>query len=927
MAKSREVYGEEEDSAISNTIMEQQQTEKIKWADKVATDLETTDLGARCSSTVVSQAALINDPLITGEECSPYSSLAVDQQNFAHLNLKGNLGVAYDSSSQSDSESEVDDVVDHCLLDQLGDQQTSNNIEKITTRPKSLRRKKSFKRVRQLFEPPSELAVPLRQHSLPAFHRHQLGRPLSVNLPLTSTNNHSPPLAAEMSPVLSTVNFFSSRRRSNDDLLGPNIDDNNNNFTVNPAKRQQSPVTKLLSTSSISIINDLFIIPTKTVYENVRFFESKVQQSSGNRTAVAQTYSSSRSTKGDELQAVPQHEKLRATKAVEVQQRMRSSATSADDILQQHEQQQIKMQTSVSMATKQKTSEEHKEEHEPSIRDLFYHRFNQVNGKDSKQQVSKSAPHLQMQTQQPNMSKHPQSVACQTEQVEEVQNSVMSSSSNDQNNSSPVEVYIHIDNGNASILPSHNRASKSTKPSKSRYSSRHRLRSSRNHGFVNVQISKPLVTSSSTTASCQQPPTEYRLQLSPSALSKFTSKLHRFCEQHSTTSQQMTANLMDERGTQMKDDFELDSVSSFANDDEDDNSIRKESPIPVNLMHRDSIATGFSSSPRWKDRRKAVYRRNLSLNEYLTRALQQEGTTMLTFGTSYPWRSFIQSGRQANRLNGLKTEEVHLYESLFEIILTERTNLRHLGELSNFAESVPSLKTAISAYDRQLLFGSAAQLHATTKALFDELEAAFTLDIFMGGTCPILTNYLSTGRLEGYIDFIKGTDERNRLLSEKGSKFLTQSESTRLNSLLITPMQRVTRYPLLVKNVLDQVDKLTVKLPSAKLPDRNLIEQCYTTATLFAVRCNQALNDERNLYDLVCFKKQIAGGLQIPDLVSTSRQIVMQCTVKVQRRISLKMVTSSGRPVEHSTAKDIRLKANLVLLTDMIILAEIKWRK
>ncbi|KAH9393257.1 Rho guanine nucleotide exchange factor 26 [Tyrophagus putrescentiae] len=956
-----------EDDAIScGTMVEQQQqpqqqqTEEIKWTDKVtAATEETTHLPARRSSTVSSvSVAAANEPLITGEGKCCRRSSSVDQQNGVLLQngAQDNLKVTYSSSSNSCT---TESDSDHCTSAE-DDQQIlmSNNTEQLqpekNVRQKSLRRKKSFHRVRLLFEPPSA-PVALRQHSLPAFHRPQLGRPLSVNLPLTSrTSEDASPAFADMSPAQSS-NYLSGRRRSNADLDCASTDHNNNSGSSSSLKRARSPISLRLSTSSTSIINDLIIIPKKTVYENVCFFESKsVQQSTGR--PPAQSYS--RSAREE---TVPQHEKVQLSTAklpVKQQQRMRSSA-SADDILQQHQEQQQQQEQEKAAAESMTTTikcEESKHEHEPTIRDLFYHRYEKVNGakteqQQQQQQQSKSEPHLlQMQTQQSltaadmTFQRTSRSVACQTEKEENVvlvveeeeeKKQAISPPRQDQE-SPPVQVYIHIDSDSVGSAPSPSvfptslsRTTKRRQKSTSR-NNRHRLRPSRSHCSVNVQIStsSSLVTTASTTSSQLPPlasfPTEYHLRLSPLALGNFLSKLDRLGQQHSSQQQQQPA---EDRGCAMKGEAK-EAVTSNA-DDEEDNSMRTESPVPVNLLHRDSIANGFSSSPRWKDRRKAVYRRNLSLNEYLTRALQQEGTTMLKFQSEYPWRSFVQSGRHANQLNDLKTEEVHLYESLFEIILTERTHLSHLGELSNFAESAPSLKNVISAYDRHLLFGGAAQLYATTCALFDELESAFNVDIFMSSSCTILTNYLSTGRMEGYIDFIKGTDERNRLLAEKGTKLLTPPESTRLNSLLIMPMQRVTRYPLLLKNVLDQVDKLTVKLPMAKLPNRSIIEKCYTAATLFAVRCNQALVDERNLYDLVCFKKQIAGGMRIPDLVCTTRQIVLQSAVKVQRRIGIKVVASpnSGRPVEHSAAKDVRLKAMLVLLTDMLILAEIKWRK
>ena len=106
--------------------------------------------------------------------------------------------------------------------------------------------------------------------------------------------------------------------------------------------------------------------------------------------------------------------------------------------------------------------------------------------------------------------------------------------------------------------------------------------------------------------------------------------------------------------------------------------------------------------------------------------------------------------------------------------------------------------------------------------------------------------------------------------------------------------------------------------------DRPLIEQCYNDATLFATKCNKAMEDERKLYDLILFKQQISGGVRINDLVAANRQIVLKSGVKVQRRISIKSNTINKTD---SNSKEIKLKATLILLTDMLILTEFKAKK
>lgn len=58
----------------------------------------------------------------------------------------------------------------------------------------------------------------------------------------------------------------------------------------------------------------------------------------------------------------------------------------------------------------------------------------------------------------------------------------------------------------------------------------------------------------------------------------------------------------------------------------------------------------------------------------------------------------------------------------------------------------------------------------------------------MSGIFGILSRYLTNGSLEPYIDYIKGHEERNRLINDE-EKCEKVPELNRLRSLIIIPMQ------------------------------------------------------------------------------------------------------------------------------------------
>lgn len=79
-------------------------------------------------------------------------------------------------------------------------------------------------------------------------------------------------------------------------------------------------------------------------------------------------------------------------------------------------------------------------------------------------------------------------------------------------------------------------------------------------------------------------------------------------------------------------------------------------------------------SKRGSDRRKAVYKRFSQLNEYLEKNLSKGGDNV-QFQSSFPWKSYVQNSRHSGKIQALDQNELKLFESIFEIILTEKSYL------------------------------------------------------------------------------------------------------------------------------------------------------------------------------------------------------------------------------------------------------------
>lgn len=156
-------------------------------------------------------------------------------------------------------------------------------------------------------------------------------------------------------------------------------------------------------------------------------------------------------------------------------------------------------------------------------------------------------------------------------------------------------------------------------------------------------------------------------------------------------------------------------------------------------------------------------------------------------------------------------------------------------------------------------------------------------------------------------------------------------------------LQRITRYPLLVQNIRGVLERILSKNPDSAVVrtlDRSAIERCFEDASRFAGKCNKALADERKLFDLITFKKQLTGGVAIDDLVAPNREIFQRVSAKLY--FVKQGATSPGTgaaPVPmpsyqggsslfRGTFNSMnKVKATLILLTDLLIVSEYKQKK
>lgn len=140
-----------------------------------------------------------------------------------------------------------------------------------------------------------------------------------------------------------------------------------------------------------------------------------------------------------------------------------------------------------------------------------------------------------------------------------------------------------------------------------------------------------------------------------------------------------------------------------------------------------------------------------------------------------------------------------------------------------------------------------------------------------------------------------------------------------------------------IRSVYERILSKSPDSPVGKTLDRLVIERCFEDASRFAGKCNKALADEKKLFDLITFKKQLTGGLAM-NLVAPNREIFQKILAKLyfvkQGATSpgatpIPMPTyQGGSSLFRSTFNSMnKVKATLVLLTDLLIVSEYKPKK
>ncbi|ORX44374.1 Dbl homology domain-containing protein [Piromyces finnis] len=284
------------------------------------------------------------------------------------------------------------------------------------------------------------------------------------------------------------------------------------------------------------------------------------------------------------------------------------------------------------------------------------------------------------------------------------------------------------------------------------------------------------------------------------------------------------------------------------------------------------------------------------------------------------WIDFIGGKEVADEM-GLSKKDIKRQEVIYEMIDTERDYVNDLSIIIELYIKPMRNNNILSKKDLGTLFSNIEQLYGVNQellSLFEERQKQNKCVEEIGDIWLMMNEYLKMYML--YCgNYAYAITKLEDLKSSKSiSKFLNnqfhkkESRSLKLESFLIKPVQRICKYPLLLRELIKFTDE------SCK-DYKNLINAYSKLETVVTV-VNGASKEAEAAHYLIAFQSRFNPKISI---VSPSRRLKYKCEVSVYMKKlssptqSLSSILSSGH--SHNFEKKKRL---LFIFDDLIIIAK-----
>ncbi|KRZ78033.1 Rho guanine nucleotide exchange factor 16 [Trichinella papuae] len=249
-------------------------------------------------------------------------------------------------------------------------------------------------------------------------------------------------------------------------------------------------------------------------------------------------------------------------------------------------------------------------------------------------------------------------------------------------------------------------------------------------------------------------------------------------------------------------------------------------------------------------------------------------------------------------LQTMEKDSIHLQEKIFEIVTSEASYLNSLLILTVHFMQSPKLSgkmdndSVITAQDHKELFSSVLQVRQSSERLFTKLKQSVETSIMLDNICDILADHLQKDAnvFVNYCRDLAYQQKKLHYLKENNAKFveaialLEKSKLVRnqdLASFLLQPLQRVTRYPLLIKAIRSQLNANDKRIVS--------VECALSAAQRVVSLCNESRRHFQNIEELFELHSKLIYNNQSPKqfpVITRKRRLIMQgsfCATEIKK--------------------------------------------
>ena len=205
-------------------------------------------------------------------------------------------------------------------------------------------------------------------------------------------------------------------------------------------------------------------------------------------------------------------------------------------------------------------------------------------------------------------------------------------------------------------------------------------------------------------------------------------------------------------------------------------------------------------------------------------------------------------------LRELSSAQRHLQEAMFEVITSEASYLKSLDILVNhFSYNIVlSNSVFLDPLKREGLFSNILEVRNVSYKLMHILELRWKQNVILTDIADILLDF-ATHHFSPFITYCRYKKRQEKALKElqllsKFNEVLKQIESQpicqglTLHSYLLLPMQRVTRYPLLIEAILKRLSSKSSRYLTCK--------KAFLVTNRLVAECNNAANQYDQYLDL-----------------------------------------------------------------------------